>query len=144
MYRNISVIEELVILLNLIHIGQILGRPACIFQRPVIIPVKNNSHLCFIYGSQRGIAQLLQLGPQLLYLPEYPGILRPRMCNDRAMEFFTGPFAAAQLEKLYGIRSPRQRLIALRPHLARTFQGIVLLPVLLAGRLLHKHEGSIL
>ena len=31
-------------------------------------------------------------------------------------------------------------LVTLRPHLSRSLQGIIGLPVLLAGRLLHEHE----
>ena len=45
---DIPVIEVLVILVDLFNISQIFGWPACIFQRPVVIPVKDDSNLCFI------------------------------------------------------------------------------------------------
>src|SRR5699024_1028795 len=73
-------------------------------------------------------------------LPEHSGIGGSGMGDHRTVELFTGPYASAKLEEKYGICSVSHSLVTLGSHLSGTFQGIILLPVLLAGGLLHKHK----
>ena len=42
------------------------------------------------------------------------------MRNHRTVEFLTAAHTAAELEELYGIRTVRHCLVALRAHLSRT------------------------
>ena len=56
------------------------------------------------------------------------------------MKFLTGSHTSSQLEELNRIRTVSHRLITLCTHLSRTFQRVVLLPVLLARCLFHQHK----
>ena len=56
------------------------------------------------------------------------------MGDHRTVELFTGPYASAKLEEKYGICSVSHSLVTLGS------QGVVPLPVLLAGGLLHEHK----
>ena len=130
--------------MNLLHIFEVNGRTACIFQSPVVIPVKDHTHLCLICRSWYDIAQLFKLFPKLFYFAENSCIFRSCMCNNGAVELLTATHTAAELEELDRIRTVCHGLIALCPHLSRTLEGIVRLPVLLAWCLLHQHKRLIL
>ena len=66
------------------------------------------------------------------------------MTDHSPVELFTGTDTSSELEKLNTIGSVSNGLVTLCPHLPRTFQGIIRLPVLLARSLFHQKKRSIL
>ena len=130
--------------MDLFYIGQIFCRAAGVFQCPVVIPVKYDADICFIYRTQCRSAQTFQFFAQLFHFSEYSGIICTHMADHCAVEFFTATNAASQLEELNGICTVSNGLQTLCAHLAGFFQGVVRLPVLLAGCLFHQHKRCIL
>ena len=130
--------------MNLIYIGQTGGGTTGKLQRPVVIPVKNDTYIGLVNTAQDGRPQPLQFLAQLLDFPENTGIVVSYMTNNSTVELLTAANTAAQLEELDGICTMSHRLKALRTHLAGFLQRIVGLPVLLAGSLLHQHKRRIL
>ena len=108
--------------MDLIHVLQILRRSACIFQSPVIVPVKDHGYFCPVLCSKDIPAKSCQFFSKLRYLTEYSGILCSCMGDHRTMKFLTAAHTSAELEKLNGICSVRKRLVALCPHLSGTLQ----------------------
>ena len=141
---DVVVIEELVIVVDLIHILQILGRTAGVIQCPVVIPVKDDTYICLVDTAQGRGAQPFQLLTELFDFPENAGVVVSYMTDNRTVELFTAANTAAQLEELHGIGTVGHGLNALRAHLAGLLQGVIGLPVLLAGGLLQQHKGCIL
>ena len=126
--------------MQLIHVFQIHAGAAGVFQRPVVVPVENHAHLGRIIAAQHP-GQVFEFFAESGYLPEDPGVFRACVLDHRTVELLAAAFGAPQLEELDGVRPVGQRLYALGPHLAGSLQGVIGLPVLLAGGLLHQHEG---
>ena len=140
-HRNVLLVEIPVILVDLGAVLQVHARPAGVFQGPIVVPVKEDAHFGGVPRPQQLVPQGLELRAQLGALPEHPGFAAAGVADYRPVELLAGAFGAAQLEELDGIGPMGHGLPGLGPHLPRPLKRIVGLPVLLAGGLLHEHEG---
>lgn len=142
-HGDVLVVEVAVILVDLVHVLQIHGGAAGVLQGPVVVPIEEDAHLGGVIRADGLGAQGFQFGAQLGALFEHPGLAAAGVGNHRAVELLAGALGAAQLEELDSVAAVGDGLVALGAHLARPLQGVVPLPVLLAGGLLHEHEGLV-
>ena len=127
--------------MDLVAVFQVDGGAAGIFQRPVVVPIEEDAHLGWAVRPEEGGPEGLELGAQLGNFFKDPGFAAAGVADDRPVELFAAAFGAAQLEELDGVGAVGDGLVALGPHLAGALEGVVGLPVLLAGGLFHQHEG---
>lgn len=104
-----------------------------VYPGPVVVPIEEDAHLGGVIRADGLGAQGFQLGAQLGALFEHASLAAAGVGNHRAVELLAGALGAAQLEELDSVAAVGDGLVALGAHLARPLQGVVPLPVLLAG-----------
>ncbi len=117
----------------------VLARPGRELQRPTIFLVPKDSDLRpGGSGADDGVAEGVHFAAEFNEFAEHPGLLRPLVRDDRAVELLVGAPAATPLKVHRSVGPVADRLPRPQPMHTRRFERVVLLPVGRRGGRLHE------